>query len=81
MQEPRFRQTSNNDQCGVLSVQCVLVARMVLQDEFIVAHITAGRWEHRRLWLDLPGDEQKRNRATQSKKDKAAAADVEMGKL
>ncbi len=29
---------------------------MVLEDEFIVSHITAGRWEHRRLWLGLPRD-------------------------
>ena len=49
---------------------------MVLEDEFIVSHITAGRWEHRRLWLGLPRDKpvekaaQKRDReAAQAAKD------------
>lgn len=31
----------------------MLVARVVLQDEFIIEHVTAGRWQHRRLWLGL----------------------------
>ncbi len=71
-------------------MQCVLVARMVLEDEFIVAHITAGRWEHRRLWLGLPRDKPKHNKkrswlaALCGRRGAAAAVadrDVELGKV
>ena len=65
----------------VVWVQCVLVARMVLEDtsyEFIVAHITAGRREHRRLWLGLPRDKRKHRRGRQ---EEERARDVEMGKF
>lgn len=66
---------------GTVWVQCVLVARMVLEDEFIVAHITAGRWEHRRLWLGLPRDKRKHRRGHKGEESAAATRDVEMGKV
>ncbi|BDA49628.1 hypothetical protein COCOBI_14-2480 [Coccomyxa sp. Obi] len=31
--------------------KCVLVARMVRQDEWIAAHVRAGRWRHTQVWL------------------------------
>ncbi|BDA49627.1 hypothetical protein COCOBI_14-2470 [Coccomyxa sp. Obi] len=53
--------------------KCVLVARMVLEDEFIVSHITAGRWEHRRLWLGLPRDKPVEKAQKRARKRGAAA--------
>ena len=56
------------------ALQCVLVARMVREDEWIMEHARAGRWQHRRLWLDLPSegrsDKQARRRRRREKRDR-----------
>ncbi len=50
---------------------------MVLEDEFIVSHITAGRWEHRRLWLGLPRDKPVEKAAHKRDRKREAAAQAE----
>lgn len=45
---------SSTEGGGNVLVQCVLVARMVLEDEWIAEHARAGRWRHRQVWLGKP---------------------------
>jgi poly(3-hydroxyalkanoate) synthetase len=33
---------------------------MVLEDEWIAAHVEAGRWRHRLLWLGTTADKKQR---------------------
>jgi hypothetical protein len=67
-------------------LQIILVARMVLEDEWIAAHVRAGRWRHRQLWLGSTRAGRERRRrarshgAQQSADAASAERDIEMGK-
>lgn len=66
-------------------LQIVLVARMVLADEWIAAHVRAGRWRHRQLWLGTAAAGRRRHlrerlRRPRSADAAAADRDIEMGK-
>ena len=43
-------------------MQCVLVARLVGEDEWIHEHVRSGRWQQRRLWLGLPSRKAKKGK-------------------
>jgi hypothetical protein len=73
-----------------LWVQCVQVARIVLEDEWIAAHTEAGRWRHRHLWLarSTAGRFEARKRGNKSQhaqehhapsSSSASHKDIEMG--
>lgn len=66
-------------------VQVVLVARMVMDDEWIAAHVKAGRWRHRQLWLGTASTGHKRHirdrlRRHRSTDTASPERDIEMGR-
>ncbi len=70
------------------AAQCVLVARMTLEDEWIAEHARHKGWSHRRLWLGLPSDKewaqrrrrQRERRAAAKEARRGAARDLELGR-
>jgi hypothetical protein len=48
--------------------QCLLVARLVLEDALVVEHAAAGRWRKRRLWFGIKSGREKAAEAAQEQR-------------
>ena len=59
------------------AAQCVLVARMTLEDEWIAEHARHKGWSHRRLWLGLPSDKEWAQRRRRRREERAAAKEAQ----
>ncbi|KAK9904804.1 hypothetical protein WJX75_002805 [Coccomyxa subellipsoidea] len=58
--------------------KCVLVARMVLEDEWIAEHARAGRWRHRQVWLGKPLSRRQEKRLRRQAAKEERERDLEM---